>query len=50
MKLGGVTRKLNGSGGGGWLCEREREIRERSENICCIIFFFYIILMCSMLK
>jgi len=44
--LGGVTGKLNGSGGGGWLREREREteIRERSENIC------YIILMCSMLK
>ena len=51
VEVGGVTEKLDGGGGGGWLREREIEIKERSEKCIYIIFIlYYIILMCSMVK
>ena len=51
VEVGGVTEKLDGGGGGGWLREREIEIKERSEKCIYIIFILYfIILMCSMVK
>ena len=46
-----MTEKLDSGGGGGWLREREIEIKERSEKCIYIIFILYfIILMCSMVK
>ena len=41
MMVGGVTGKLGG--GGGWLRERETEIRERSENIFTLFLFYFIL-------